>query len=146
MNSKEKIINDNKIITRILIVAALIIFVASMEAFMLAKSSELLDIYMELNPGDMPSDYVNIVLINFLLNIFEPLLIALYVFLTYRKYGANKLFKFIFGGIILIRLVNIILRFNIGSIFYYLLIILYIVFFIVIINTPVKRKVKNGLL
>ncbi|NLW52549.1 MAG: hypothetical protein GXY87_04200 [Tissierellia bacterium] len=146
MNSKEIMKQDNRIINRILIIAALIIFVASLEAFMLAKSSELLDIYMKINPGDTQNDYVNVVLINFLLNIFEPILISIYVFFTYRKYGANKLFRFIFGGIVFIRLANIVLRFNYGSIFYYLLVILYILFFVVIVTTPLKRKVKNGLL
>lgn len=136
-----KLNENDKFTNRILIVTFLMIIVASLEAFILAKSKDLLDIYLEIHPKDSPNDYLNTVIINFLINIFEPILISLYTFFTYKKYGIAPVFKFIFGGIILVRLINIGLKMNFESIFYYLLIILYIIFFILIINAPKKRKV-----
>ena len=136
-----KLNENDKFTNRILIVTFLIIIVASLEAFILAKSKDLLDIYLGIHPKDSPNDYLNTVIINFLINIFEPILISLYTFFTYKKYGIAPVFKFIFGGIILVRLINIGLKMNFESIFYYLLIILYIIFFILIINAPKKRKV-----
>lgn len=145
MNNRKISIEDKRKVNRIYIVALIIIVIASLEAIMLAKSRELIKLYMELNPGNTVSDYVGIVLINFLINIMEPVLISIYTYFTVYRYGINKIFKIVFSAIVILRLVNIIIKFNFNSIFYYLLIIFYVIFLFCIINAPTKRTVKDGI-
>ena len=144
---RENIKNLNKYIYRLLILSFLIILVNSLESFIYAKSSELLQSFLEVNPGSTADDYLSIVLINYFVSIVEPVIITLFTVFTYKKYGITKLYKFIFSAILALKFFNIVLKFNFSSVFYFVNIILYILLLILIINAPItKRKVKNALL
>lgn len=139
--------NLNKYIYRLLIISFLIILVNSLESFVFAKSNELFQSYLEVNPGSTADDYLSVVLTNYFVSIVEAVIITIFTVFTYKKYGITKLYKFIFGAIVALRLFNTVLKFNFSSVFYFLNIILYILLFILIITAPItKRKVKNGLL
>lgn len=139
--------NLNKYIYRLLIISFLIILVNSLESFVYAKSSELFQSFLEVNPGSTADDYLSVVLTNYFVSIIETVIIAIFTVFTYKKYQITKLYKFIFGAIVALRLFNTVLKFNISSVFYFLNIILYVLLFILIITAPItKRKVKNGLL
>lgn len=136
---------NQKKVNRLYFVAAMIVVVASIEALVLAKSTEILQAYLEMVDNSTIDDYVGIVIMNFLITIFEPVLISLYTFFTYKRFGAPTVYKVVFTVIVLLRLFNIVIKFSFNSIFYYLLIILYLLFIAAIITLPAKRKVKNGL-
>lgn len=139
--------NLNKYIYRLLIISFLIILVNSLESFVFAKSSELFQSYLEVNPGSTADDYLSVVLTNYFVSIVEAVIITIFTVFTYKKYGITKLYKIIFGAIVALRLFNTVLKFNFSSVFYFLNIILYILLFVLIITAPItKRKVKNGLL
>lgn len=139
--------NLNKYIYRLLIISFLIILVNSLESFVFAKSSELFQSYLEVNPGSTADDYLSVVLNNYFVSIVEAVIITIFTVFTYKKYGITKLYKIIFGAIVALRLFNTVLKFNFSSVFYFLNIILYILLFVLIITAPItKRKVKNGLL
>lgn len=133
---------QEKYLLRILIITALIILVSSMEALMLAKSTEFLNAFLKNNPGSSQGEYLNVIIITFLSAIFEPVIISIYTFATYKKLGIKKIYKFIFAAILALRLFNTIISFRLNSIFYYILIILYILLIICVMKAPVnKRKV-----
>lgn len=139
--------NLNKYIYRLLIISFLIILVNSLESFVFAKSSELFQSYLEVNPGSTADDYLSVVLTNYFVSIVEAVIITIFTVFTYKKYGITKLYKIIFGAIVALRLFNTVLKFNFSSVFYFLNIILYILLFVLIITAPItKRKVKNVLL
>ncbi len=145
MKSSNK--NLNKYIYRLLIISFLIILVNSLESLMYAKSNELLNSYLKLNPNSTANDYLNIVLTNYFASIIETVIITIFTVFTYKKFRITKLYKFIFGAIIFLRIFNTILKFNYSSVFYYLSIILYILLLVLIVTAPItKRKVNNGLL
>ncbi|MFM1542342.1 hypothetical protein ABGF49_06270 [Helcococcus ovis] len=145
-NRNIKYKKEKKTVNRLLIITALIIFIASLEAFNLGKNQDLLKVFLELNKNNSPSDYMEIIITNYFYNIFEVILITLFTFFTYKKYGISKLFKIIFSLIILIKTINIIISFKTNSIFYYLIVLLYICYLLVIIKAPItKRKVNYGL-
>lgn len=144
---KENNKNLNKYIYRLLITSFLIILVNSLESFIYAKSNELFQSFLKINPTSTANDYLSVVLTNYFVSIIEAVIITLFTVFTYKKYKITKLYKFIFGAIVLLRIFNTVLKFNFSSVFYFLNIILYILLFVLIINAPItKRKVKNGLL
>lgn len=120
---------------------AIIIF-SSIEALMLAKSKEIYDAYLMANPNFTSQDFINFVLIGFISNIFEPIVISLYSFFTYKKYRFNRIYKFVFCTIILIKMINIAFKFAVSSIFYFILLILYALLFMTIAYLPTKKN-KN---
>lgn len=124
----------NKNLKIVLIISILIIVFASLEALMNAKSLEAFNFYKEMFPAQTAQDYLNFILLNYLYNIVEPIIISLYLFFTYNRIKPTRLYAIVFGGMILIKLVNKILTFNINSIFYYILLILYILLFISVIR------------
>lgn len=145
-NKNIKYIKEIKTVNRLLIITALIIFIASLEAFTLGKNQDLLKVFLDLNKNNTPSDYMGIIITNYFFNIFEVILITLFTFFSYKKYGISKLFKIIFSLIILIKTINIIISFKTNSIFYYLIVLLYITYLLVLIQAPItKRKVNYGL-
>ncbi|WP_282926250.1 hypothetical protein [Helcococcus kunzii] len=145
MNSK-KLILEKKYIKRLIIATILIIFVATCEAFIMAKSKELMETYMKLNKDKSVSDYLSLVMFSYFLNIIEPVAITVFTFFSHKEYGISSLYKIIFSAIIGLRILNTILKFETSSLFYYLMIILYIIYLIILLNAPItKRKVKNGL-
>lgn len=146
IKNKDYIKTTNKYIRNLLIISFLIILLSSLEALMLAKSREIFEAYQINNQGTNFSNYISLVIVNFLSNIFEPMLISLFTFFTYKKFGINKVYKIVFGIIILLKIINLILKFQLASIFYYLILIFYIIFFIIIITAPRRRKVKNDIL
>ena len=118
----------------VLIISLLIILFASLEALMNGKSIEAYNSYMEVFSNHSISDYLNFILLSYIFNIIEPIIISLYLYFTYNKIKPNSLYKIVFGGMILIKIVNKVLSFNIGSIFYYIILILYILLLISIIR------------
>ncbi|MDO4604680.1 MAG: hypothetical protein Q4B23_01740 [Helcococcus sp.] len=144
---KENNKNLNKYIYRLLIISFFIILVNSLESFIHAKSNELVQSFIKVNPGSTANDYLSVVLINYFMSIVEAVIITIFTVFTYKKYAITKLYKFIFGAIVLLRIFNTVIKFNFSSVFYFLNITLYILLFILIITAPItKRKVKNGLL
>ena len=144
---KENINNLIIYIYRLLIISFFIILVNSLESFIHAKSNELVQSFIKVNPGSTANDYLSVVLINYFMSIVEAVIITIFTVFTYKKYAITKLYKFIFGVIVLLRIFNTVIKFNFSSVFYFLNITLYILLFILIITAPItKRKVKNGLL
>ncbi len=130
---------NNKFIMRILIVSLLIIVFASLEAMMTSKSKDLFDAYIRVNADGKFEDFINIILVNFLLTILEPVIIALYTFFVNKKYGVNMTYKVVFTALLLIRFVNLLLKFNFTSIFYYIILFLYLLLIISILTYPIKK-------
>lgn len=124
----------NKSLLYILIISVLIIFIASLEALFNAKSLEIFNLYKTIYPYAKGSDFLNFVLINYLYNIVEPIVISIFLLVTHNKIKVNNLYRIVFAGMVLIRIVNLVFSFNINSIFYYLLIINYFILFIFIIR------------
>ena len=120
----------NKNLKVVLIVSFLIVLFASLEALMNAKSIEAFDSFKVAFPTLTAQDYINFILLNYIFNILEPIIISMFLFFTYNKIKPNKLYAIVFGGMILIKFVNKIFTFNITSIFYYILLVLYILLFI----------------
>lgn len=142
MNSK--ITDIEKYMYKIIAITFFIIVVSSLESLMLAKSVEMYDQYILLNPGNSMNDYIGIVILNFMTTIFEPVILTIFTLFTYKKYGISKLYKFIFSIVLALRLFNIIISLRTYSIFYYALIILYIILIMLVIRAPKnKRKVTN---
>ena len=138
--------NKDKFILKVLIISALIILVACLEATMTAKSRGVFEAFLKVNPSGTYYDFVNIVLINFFMTIVEPLLISLYTYFLSKKYGVNRIYKLVFTAILLVRFINLLLKFNLSSIFYYIILVLYLVLIITILAYPTEqRKVKNGI-
>lgn len=133
--------NYNKYFKIILIITILIILFASLEALINAKSIESFEAYKTVFPNNTSQDYINFVLLNYFFNILEPAIISLFLFLTYNKLKPNKLYAIVFGGMMLIKLVNMIFTFNLYSIFYYILLILYILLLVFIIKYCNDREV-----
>lgn len=125
---------------RVLFAAAAIILVASLETLLLAKSKELYMAFKAVHSGSTAGEYIGIVFINFLMNILEPILISLYLFLSRRKHAVSPLTKFIFSGLIVIRMVALVAVWNVKSIFYYAIIVLYLLFLGAIVALPATRK------
>lgn len=136
---------DSKIETytkRLILVTAIIIAVASLEAIVLAKSVELIGAHLEANPNSDQNAYTQIVLINYFMRIIEPVIITLFTFFTYKKFGISKLYKFFFSAIIFLKLFNLVIGFEVYSLFYYLLIGLYLLLLGLVATAPEsKRKV-----
>lgn len=143
LKDKEKFNIIKKFLAKITIISGLIILISSLEAFVLAKSSELVNIYLQSNINSTPSDYLNIVMVNYFTNILEPILITLFSIFMLKKIGITKLYKIVFVIILFLRLFNIFISFKTQSIFYYLLIFLYILFIYIIIRTPETKRTKN---
>ncbi|MFM1534970.1 hypothetical protein ABGF38_07215, partial [Helcococcus ovis] len=57
-NRNIKYKKEKKTVNRLLIITALIIFIASLEAFNLGKNQDLLKVFLELNKNNSPSDYM----------------------------------------------------------------------------------------
>lgn len=118
----------------VLIISLLIVLFASLEALMNAKSVEAFNSYKVVFPDHTADDYIDFTLMNYVYNIIETIIISLFLFFTRDKLRPNKLYAIVFGGMILIKLVNKILSFNINSIFYYILLILYILLLISVVR------------
>lgn len=132
---------------KILIVSGLIVLISSLEAFMMAKDRTLFEIFLENNEAiGSFSDYLNLVLLNYIFSIAIPLIITIYTYLTLDKYGLNfstrsfLFYRIFFGGMILIQIVNMVLRFSLTSIFYYLNIVLYLILLILVVRKPKKDE------
>lgn len=129
----------NKFILRVLIVSALIVFIASIEALMSAKSKELFDVYLKVYKNGTFPDFINLVLINFLLTILEPALIALYTFFIGKRFKINLIYKVVFTALLIIRFINLIIKFNFTSVFYFIILILYFILIVLIVTYPTEK-------
>lgn len=137
----------NKWFIKILIISSLIIFISSLEAFIMAKDKTLFEIFLENNEAISNfSDYINFVLLNYIFSIAVPLIITIYTYFTLNKYGLNFstrsffFYRIFFGGMVLIQIVNMVLKFSITSIFYYINIILYIILLILVSRKPKRDE------
>lgn len=144
---EEKRKAKDKWFMRILLVSGLIVLISSLEAFMMAKDLTLFEIFLENNEAvGSFSDYLNLVLLNYIFSIAIPLIITIYTYLTLDKYGLNfstrsfVFYRIFFGGMILIQIVNMVLRFSLTSIFYYLNIVLYLILLILVVRKPKKDE------
>lgn len=144
---EEKRKAKDKWFMKILIVSGLIVLISSLEAFMMAKDRTLFEIFIENNEAiGSFSDYLNLVLLNYIFSIVIPLIITIYTYLTLDKYGLNfstrsfLFYRIFFGGMILIQIVNMVLRFSLTSIFYYLNIVLYLILLILVVRKPKKDE------
>lgn len=127
-------------VNSILILTLAIIFVSSMEALMMAKSKEIFEAYMSESANHTSSDYISYVLLGFISNIFEPIIISLYTFFTYKKYKVNNIYKFVFCSVIFVKMLNIALKLHLASIFYFILLVLYAILFFTIAYLPKTKK------
>lgn len=132
---------------KILIVSSLIILISSLESFMMAKDRGLYEIFLSNNEAVTNfSDYINLILINYIFSIAIPLIITIYTYFTLDKYGLNfstrnfLFYRIFFGGMVLIQLVNMVLQFSLTSIFYYINIVLYIILLVLVIKKPIKDE------
>jgi hypothetical protein len=144
---EEKRKAKDKWFMKILLVSGLIVLISSLEAFMMAKDRTLFEIFLENNEAvGSFSDYLNLVLLNYIFSIAIPLIITIYTYLTLDKYGLNfstrsfLFYRIFFGGMILIQIVNMVLRFSLTSIFYYLNIVLYLILLILVVRKPKKDE------
>lgn len=133
---------EKKRLLLILIVATLIILVASLNALIMAKSKEIYEAFLQQNPNMNFDQFISFVIITFFTNIFEIAIISIFTFLTFNKIRFNKIYKIVFGVIVLLRIFNHILSFNLDSVFYYVLLVLYLIFFVLIITVPTKGRFK----
>lgn len=144
---EEKRKAKDKWFMKILLVSGLIVLISSLEAFMMAKDRTLFEIFLENNEAvGSFSDYLNLVFLNYIFSIAIPLIITIYTYLTLDKYGLNfstrsfLFYRIFFGGMILIQIVNMVLRFSLTSIFYYLNIVLYLILLILVVRKPKKDE------
>lgn len=133
---------EKKRLLLILIVATLIILVASLNALIMAKSKEIYEAFLQQNPNMNFDQFISFVIITFFTNIFEIAIISIFTFLTFNKIRFNKIYKIVFGVIVLLRIFNHILSFSLDSVFYYVLLVLYLIFFVLIITVPTKGRFK----
>ncbi len=124
----------NKNLSYILLVSLAIIFLASLEALTTAKSSEAFDLYKAAFPESQGSDYLSFVLVYYLSNIIEPIILSIFLFFTFDKIKIKGIHKLVFAGIILVRIIRLLFSFNIGSIFFYIILALYVVLFILLVR------------
>lgn len=99
---------------------------------MMAKDVEIYRQALNKNPGLSFNDYINSVIFTLFIRALGPVVISLYTFFTIKKYGVNFSYKVFFGGMTLIEIVNLVLEFRTGSVFYYLAIGLNIVLLVII--------------
>lgn len=145
MEEKKKA--KDKWFMKILVISALIVLISSLEAFMMAKDRTLFEIFLNNNETVTSfSDYINLVLLNYIFSIAIPIIITIYTYLTLDKYGLNfstrsfLFYRIFFGGMVLIQLVNMVFKFSVTSIFYYINIVLYIILLILVVRKPKKDE------
>lgn len=139
MNNVNVCEKEKKFVKRLVIVTTLLVIISSIEAIIMAKSKELFDAYIIINKNHTFSDYISLVLVNYFSTIFEAIIITLFTFFTYNKYGISSLYKIFFSAIIFMKLVNYLLKFNTSSVFYFLTIILYIILLITLVTAPNRK-------
>ncbi|MEJ8752120.1 hypothetical protein WKS98_05785 [Lagierella sp. ICN-221743] len=135
---------SEKHITKILITAISIIILSSFEAFIKGKSLVLFNLFQSKTGGDIV-DYLNFIMLNYFLDILEPLIISLFLVFATKKLQVNRLVKFVLGGMVVAKLVLKITKLEFNSIFFYLEILLYLLFFYFIITIPIYSEDKNEL-
>lgn len=135
---------SEKHITKILITAISIIILSSFEAFIKGKSLALFNLFRSKTGGDI-GDYLNFIMLNYFLDIIEPLIISLFLVFATKKLRVNRLMKFVLGGMVVAKLILKITKLEFNSIFFYLEILLYLMFFYFIITIPIYSEDKNEL-
>lgn len=145
---KKQYINNKSSIpyylNKILIISAIIIFFASLEALDMAKSPALFSKYITIYPNSSFNEFINYVLINYFTTILEPVIIALFSFFTYKKFSINWVYKLFFGGMVLIRAILLFLKLNTGSPYYYIIIVLYLIYFVIIVTIKNTKRKENA--
>lgn len=135
---------SEKHITKILITDISIIIFSSFEAFIKGKSLALFNLFQSKTGGDI-GDYLNFIMLNYFLDIIEPLIISLFLVFATKKLRVNRLMKFVLGGMVVAKLILKITKLEFNSIFFYLEILLYLIFFYFIITIPIYSEDKNEL-
>lgn len=134
MSDISNLYDEKKFINKVLVLSSVIILLAAVEAFMMAKDIDIYAVFKKLNPASDQSQYINFVLLRFISIIIHPVLVSLFVYFTKDRYINEKMFKMFFIAMTLIQLVNLIFQFNLNSIFYYLIIIAHIYLLVLIIK------------
>lgn len=117
---------------QILIISALLILNFSLETMMMAKDPDIYSTIAKVKQELTYGDYLNALIFNLFIKVINPIVISLYTFFTIKKYGINMFYKIFFGGMTLIGIINHLLQFSFGSVFYYVGLILDIALLIVI--------------
>ncbi len=133
----------NKSLKIMVVIAGLIIFLASLEALMVSKSIEAFDAFKSLTGNSDFSIFINYTLQNYFMTIIEPIIITLYTYFTFNKIKINKYYHLFFGMIVLIRIILLVVMFNYQSIMYYMIIVLYVLYFINVVTIKNKKGGKN---
>lgn len=129
---------------RIIIVIALIILVSSVEFLIRAKSLEAYEGLME--AGKIPdfSSYLNTMAFTYIAGLVDVIVIAICLFFAGER-PVSKMLRFIFLGIIALRLINHFFRFDLTSIFYYFLLFLYALLVYLVGKMPVEGGNEGAL-
>lgn len=121
-------------------VSLAIIFVAALEALTKSKSKDLFDAYLMVKPYQSSSDFISFVLLTFFSDIFEPVIISVYTFFTYKKHDINNIHKFVFCSVLLVKMIFIASNLDANSTFDFVLLSLYAVLFFTIAYLPKSKK------
>lgn len=146
MDQREVLKYEKTFTNKILIISSIIIFIASLEALLQAKSSELLNAYLKAFPNESPNDYLGLIMVNYFYNIIEVIMITLFTVFGMKRFGITVMYKIVFSVMLILRIVNFVLTFKTNSVFYYILIVLYIILLFIISTSKItKRKVSYGI-
>ncbi|WP_300410317.1 hypothetical protein [Lagierella sp.] len=131
---------NQKNLLKVLAVSVLIIITASFEAFIKGKSRDLFILFQRATGGSF-GDYINFTILNYLLDIVEPVIISLFFVIAINKLKITRLTKFIMAGLVFIKILLKVFKFEFTSPFFYLLILLYILLFVEILKMPIHSEV-----
>ncbi len=135
----------NKRLTIMVVIAGLIIFVASLEALLFAKNSEAFSAFKAMTGSVDFSTFISYTMQNYFMNIIEPIIITLYTYFTFNKITINRFYHLFFGMIVLVRIILLVVLFNYQSMMYYIMIALYVFYFISVITINNQKGGKSGL-
>ncbi len=135
----------NKQLKSMVLLAALIIMIASLEALLIAKSSEAFLAFKTLTGGADFSTFISYTMQNYFMNIIEPIIITLYTYFTYNKITINRYYHLFFGAIVLVRIILLVISFNYQSVMNYIMIALYVLYFISVITINNQKGGKGDL-
>ncbi len=136
---------NNKHLTIMIVIAGLIIFVASLESLMITKSSEAFKAFQALTENVDFSVFISYTMQNYFMNIIEPIIITLYTYFTFDKITINRYYHLFFGMIVLVRIILLVVLFNYQSLLYYIIVALYVLYFIKVITINNKKGGTSGL-
>ncbi len=118
----------------ILILSAIIITFQAVDVLMLAKDTAMFEEFKKLAENATVDDYIVFHLMNFFRGIIVPVILSIYTFLGREKLRIGKLYKVIFGGLILLTIINSFIGHHFKTILFYGTLAVEIILFFYIIN------------